>query len=168
MQLAALLYGAETLWSGRPLYYTFSVNRLELVAAADIKPAEVALARQQNPALAPHWYDTPRWVWAPLPDNAAEAEKIMRSSIFGGTDVVQMPRYFRPWAAGLPKLREQLNALGKFKELTPPQQQALRARMQRLGLSPEERNALLLWGDLRKLLVVFDPATLQVRAILAP
>src|SRR5215472_14210875 len=31
VQLAALLYGTVTLWGGRPLYYTFSVNSLELV-----------------------------------------------------------------------------------------------------------------------------------------
>src|SRR6516162_6518077 len=27
VQLAALVYGAVTLWNGRPLYYTFSVDR---------------------------------------------------------------------------------------------------------------------------------------------
>src|SRR6185312_8452573 len=36
VQVAALLYGATTLWNGRPLYYTFSVNRLEFVQASDI------------------------------------------------------------------------------------------------------------------------------------
>ncbi len=44
----------------------------------------------------------------------------------------------------------------------------LRTRMIRLGLGPEQRNALLMWGDVRRVLVIFDPGTLRVRAILKP
>ncbi len=68
VQIAALVYGAVTLWQGRPLYYTFSTDVLEMVQASDIEAAELALARRDNPLLAPHWYSLPRWVWAPLPD----------------------------------------------------------------------------------------------------
>src|SRR5580704_480465 len=41
VQLAALIYGAATLWHGRPLYYTFSVNRLETVQASDLEKPEI-------------------------------------------------------------------------------------------------------------------------------
>src|ERR1700756_4004027 len=34
VQLTALVYGATTLWLGRPLYYAFSVDRLQLVQAS--------------------------------------------------------------------------------------------------------------------------------------
>ena len=67
VQLVALVYGAATLWEGRPLYYTFSADRLEFVQASDIDAAETALAQQKNPRCAPYWYSLPRWVWAPLP-----------------------------------------------------------------------------------------------------
>src|SRR5215467_2770396 len=60
VQIAALIYGGITLWGGRPLYYTFSSDRLEVVQASDIKPEELALAHQSNPSLAPHWYSLPR------------------------------------------------------------------------------------------------------------
>src|SRR5271170_7421897 len=73
VQLAALIYGATTLWHGRPLYYTFSANRLETVQASDLENEEIALARQQNPSFAPHWYSLPRWVWAPLPEDPDKA-----------------------------------------------------------------------------------------------
>src|SRR5438270_374712 len=35
-QIIALVYGAATLWQGRPLYYTYSFDRLELVQASDL------------------------------------------------------------------------------------------------------------------------------------
>src|ERR1700728_3703730 len=54
VQLCALTYGSVQLWNGRPLYYAFSVNILQLVQAYDIDANEAKLAREQNPGLAPH------------------------------------------------------------------------------------------------------------------
>jgi hypothetical protein len=168
VQLAALVYGAATLWLGRPLYYLFSVDRLQIVQASDLEASEIALARQQNPALAPHWYSLPRWIWAPLPEDPDEAAKIVGSTLFGGQDVVQMPRYFRSWEQGLPKLRQQLARVDDLKGLSKAERGAVRSRMSRLGLAPGERNALLMWGEVRRVLVIFDPGTLRIRAILKP
>ena len=167
VQLAALVYGTATLWSGRPLYYTFSANRLELVQASDIDKAEVAVALRQNPALAPHWYSRPRWVWAPLPDDAEEAMRIATGATFGsGNDIIQMPRYFKPWEQGLPRLRDQLLPLEDMKYFSKPQKQTLRARMEERSLPVNERNMMVMWGGSQRLLVVFDPATLHILAIL--
>src|SRR5882762_8573139 len=169
VQIAALVYGAATLWHGRPIYYTFSADRLEMVQASDVEGSEIVLARRQNPALAPHWYCRPRWVWARLPDNPEEAAKIVNSAVFGsGGDVIDMPRYFKPWDQGLPKLRDQLARLDEIQALSRAEKHRLRARMLQLGLAPEQRNALLLWGDVRRVLVIFDPGTLRIRAILKP
>jgi hypothetical protein len=169
VQLAALIYGAATLWLGRPLYYTFSADRLEIVQATDLDAAELALARRNNPALAPHWYSRPRWVYAPLPEDPQEAAKIVNSTIFGGRDVIDMPRYFKPWAAGLTQLRGQLAVVADMKQLSKSEQQHVAARMHVLGLSGEQRNALLMWGvNATRLVAVFDPDTLAIRAILRP
>ena len=167
VQLAALVYGTATLWSGRPLYYTFSVNRLEFVQASDIENAERALALRQNPSLAPHWYSRPRWVWAPLPDDADEAMRIVTGAIFGtGKAIIEMPRYFKPWEQGLPQLRDQLMRLEDLKFFSKPEKQTLRALMSARGLPVNERNTMIMWGASRRLLAVFDPTTLHIVAIL--
>jgi hypothetical protein len=169
VQLVALVYGAATLWLGRPLYYTFSADRLEMVQASDLEAGEVALARRANPGLAPHWYSRPRWVWAPLPDDPQEANKIMQSTIFGGRDVVDMPRYFRSWAAGSKELRARLGAVADMKSLSKSEQQVVAAHMRALALSPGERSALIMYGaSSRRLVAVFDPGTLALRAIVRP
>jgi hypothetical protein len=168
VQIAALTYGAATLWNGRPLYYTFSVDRLEMVQASDVEAGEIALARRQNPTLAPHWYSRPRWVWAPLPENSDEAVKIAESAVFGGQDVIDMPRYFRSWEQGLPKLRGQLSRLDEVKYFSSAEKHALRTRMSEHGLAPDEPNTLIMWGTSRRVLVGFDPATLRIKAILKP
>ena len=170
VQLAALFYGGWTLWQGRPLYYTFSANRLETVQASDISEDEMARARKDNPAFAPHWYSRPRWLWAPLPEDPDAAAKIVQSASFGsGEDVIDMPRYFKPWEAGLPHLRERLTTLGDIKYFSKPEQKLLRERMEKLGLSAEQKNVLVMWGGTaRRLVAVFDPESLKIRALIRP
>src|SRR5262249_56553477 len=105
-------------------------NRLETVQASDLEPPEIALARKENPAFAPHWYSRPRWVWAPLPDDPEQATKIVNSATMGGSqDVIDMPRYFKPWDEGLPKLRGELSAVGEIEYFSKTEKTTLLARM---------------------------------------
>jgi hypothetical protein len=169
VQLGALVYGTVTLWSGRPLYYAFSVNSLECVQASDIEASERALALRQNPSLAPHWYSLPRWIWAPLPDDPDQAMHIVNDATFGsGKDVVDMPRFFKPWAQGLPRLRDKLMRLDDIKELSKKEKERLHVRLSADGVSPDGRNLLIMWGGSRRIVAVFDPATLQIKAMLRP
>jgi hypothetical protein len=165
VQLVALLYGAGTLWQGRPLYYAFSEDRLQLVQASDLSDEQVALARQLNPGFAPHWYSLPRWVWAPLPEDAAARQQIIDSSIAGGDDVIQMPSHFRPWQEGLPALRAILATVGGQRDFrVKARLQSLRARMQAAGLPVDEPAWLLFTGREWPLLAQFGPSDTQPRA----
>lgn len=166
VQLIALLYGASTLWLARPLYYTFSADRLEVVQASDINSTEAARGRRENPALAPHWYSLPRWVWAPLPDDPKLQMSIVNSAIFGGDDVVDMPRYFRPWDEGLNQLRTQLLEVGSLKALSPEDRKRATALMAARGFATRERNCIVMFGDATRLVAVFDLRTLRLLALL--
>jgi hypothetical protein len=168
VQLAALIYGATTLWLGRPLYYTFSADRLELVQASDLKAVDIAAAQRDNPSLAPYWYSRPRWIWAPLPENQEEAAKIVGGTLLGGADVIQMPKLFRPWQAGLPQLRKQLRNVDQIVYFSRAENARLKSRLAQRGLASDKADAIVMWGGSRRLLVVFDLATLQVQASLAP
>jgi hypothetical protein len=166
VQLAALVYGAATLWQGRPLYYAFSVDRLQLVQASDLSAQEIAQARQENAAFAPHWYSRPRWVWAPLPEDPELRARIMRSAFAGGDDVIQMPRYFRSWELGLPELRAHLQTVDVQGDIRLRRRKSLlRQRVARQGFDPGQPNTLLFTGRGTPLLAVVDGAG-QIRAIL--
>jgi hypothetical protein len=169
VQVVALGYGANALWQGRPMYYTYSSDRLELVQASDLESPEVARARRENPELAPHWYSRVRWVWAALPDDPEEAARIVQNTVLGkAQDVIDMPRFFRPWSEGLPKLRENLQAVGDIKFVSKKGRAALASQLQRMGVSPAERNSMIMWGNGKPLVAVFDPHSLQITAILNP
>ena len=166
VQLVALLYGAGTLWNGRPLYYAYSAKELEMVAASEVPPREVELGRQQNPDLAPHWYSRPRWVWAPLPADPAERDRIAHDAASGGTDVTQMPRYFKPLAQGGDELRARLARVDDMFIFTKQEKRTLKERMARQGLATDEANALFLLGRDRPVLAVLDRNTLGIKALI--
>jgi hypothetical protein len=166
IQLFALIYGAVSLWNGRPLYYAFSETQLQLVQAYDINTGETALALQRNAALAPHWYSLPRWIWAPLPQDAAESAKIVASAVSGGDDVISMPRYFKPWKEGLPALRTQLKKLDDLGYFSAADKKLLKARMQAAGLATDQLDTMVMSGRGKPLLAVFDRNSVTITAIL--
>jgi hypothetical protein len=168
VQVCALIYGATSLWNGRPLYYAFSVNVLQQVQAYDIDAAEADLGRQKNPGLAPHWYSTPRWIWAPLPQDPEEAQKIVNGTITGADDVISMPRYFKPWEQGLPSLREQLKKVDDLAYFSRGEKKKLKEHLQAAGFSTDQMNTMPLTGRGKPLLAVFDLANLKIVGILRP
>ena len=168
LQLCALLYGAVSLWVGRPLYYAFSENVLQLVQASDIGGHEIALAERQHAPILPHWYSRPRWIWAPLPADPKESQKIISSVFNGGDDVISMPRYYQPWANGLPALRKQLKRVLEVAYFSPRQKQQLAQAMRAQGLNADEANAIVLTGRGPPLLAVIDPRSLKIEHFLRP
>jgi hypothetical protein len=162
VQLCALIYGSVSLWNGRPLYYAFSESVLQLVQAYDIDAKDAEIGRQQNPALAPHWYSLPRWIWAPLPQNAEESRKIVVSAITGGDDVISMPKYFKPWEDGLTSLRSHLKRVDDVAYFAKSEKKKLKERMKAAGLPDDQLNTMPLTGRGHPLLAVFDPVTLKI------
>ena len=165
IQLFALIYGTMSVWNGRPLYYAFSENLLQVVQAYDIDSREWALARQQKPEFAPHWYSLPRWIWAPLPQDSAVRNKIVASAIAGGDDVTSMPRYFKPWNQGLPALRTQLKTVDDQKFFSDVEKKRLKERMRAADMATDRPDTIPMTGRGRPLLAVLDPASMKITSL---
>jgi hypothetical protein len=168
VQLVAFIYGATTLWNGRPLYYAFSVNCLSVVQAYDLDPQDVARAQQANLPLAPHWNSLPRWIWAPLPSDSAEANRIVTSAIGGGYDVIALPRLYRPWSEGLSELKGQLHKVDDIKFFSLSEKTTLKARMRAAGFDADQPIGIAFTGRTRPLLAIVDPAELKLLTLLRP
>ena len=166
VQVIALVYGTTQLWNGRPLYYAYSVNSMSIVQAYDLEPASIEAARERKEPLAPHWYSLPRWIWAPLPDDSAQASRIMASATTGGFDVTAMPDHYRPWDSGLSDMRAQLKRVDDIKFFSPAERRALKERMQAAGLPSDQANGIALTGRTRPLLAVIDPGSMKILALI--
>jgi hypothetical protein len=139
---------------------------LQLVQAYDIDANEAKLGREQNPTLAPHWYSLPRWIWAPLPQDPVEREKIYAAAVSGGDDVISMPRYFKRWEDGLPSLHEQLKKVDDVAYFAKIEKETLKKTMKAAGMADDQVNTMPLTGRGHPLLAVIDPASLKITAVL--
>jgi hypothetical protein len=79
-----------------------------------------------------------------------------------------MPRYFKPWAEGLPTLRNALKKVDAVGYFTSAQKTALKERMRAAGFDPDQSNSMPLTGRGLPLLAVFDPSGVKILALLAP
>jgi hypothetical protein len=165
VQLCALAYGSVSLWNGRPLYYAYSEGVLQLVQAYDIDANEANLGREQNPGLAPHWYSLPRWIWAPLPQDAETSQRIVAAAITGGDDVISMPRYFKRWEDGAQSLRSQLKKVDDVSYFAKSEKNVLKEKMKSAGLPDDKLDTMALTGRSHPLLAVFDPTSLRITAV---
>src|ERR1700677_4527875 len=166
VQLVALSYGTTTLWTGRPLYYAFSVNCLEVVQAYDIEPAAASDARKQKLELAPHWYSLPRWIWAPFPQDPQAADRVFQGLMQGGYDIVGLPQYYKTWQEGAAELRNHLQKVSDVRFFSPKQHALLQQRVQAAGFATDQANTIPLTGRGSSLLAVMDPGTLKLLAII--
>jgi hypothetical protein len=151
-QLCALVYGSVSLWNGRPLYYGFADKMPQAIQAYDLETSDAEEGRRLNPELAPHWYTLPRWVWEP--------------SVSG--DGIFKPRYFKPWDQGLPTLQKKLEKMSDSRYFLPFEKRSLERQMKASGLPVDQQNTLPLTGRGRPALIVFEPNTLKILAILRP
>lgn len=95
LQLAALLYGIHVITAARPAFLVFSVDRISSVSASNLDDADLLLAPDPRHRKAP--WTGPELVAIRLPTDAQEKSDLVFEAM-RGRDVVQMPRYYRPYA----------------------------------------------------------------------
>ena len=159
VQMLALVYGAFTMWSGRPLYYAYSGRELSVVQASDVEPAEIALGRQTNPDFAPYWYSLPKWVYAPSPHGAPKTAA-------AGSDPTEIPSDMLAWDKGLPDLRQKLRKVDDWNYFLIRQKNILKKRMTEQGFATDAANTMPVTGKSVPMLAIFDTNTMTIRAYL--
>jgi hypothetical protein len=159
VQLLALAYGCYTLWEGRPLFYAFSLNRIEMVRSADFKEKDIQAARETGAAIQPDWLSPVRWIWARLPDDPDEQLKIVMSTVFGGDDVTVIPQYFRPWDEARLVMSSAYIPVTRLSHLYGWSGAEYAQRLADLNRAPEELGVLPVKGSRRDGAWIFDRKT---------
>lgn len=133
VQIAGLVYGVYTVAESRPVYVAFCVDRYEVVAARDLKPAEVAQATD------PRYRDVsltgPRYVAVRTPDQQRE-QSLMDE--LAGTPPFTRPKWFVEVPAMLPDILQRSKTLDQLEKLHGDAKPLIAAEVARIGL-PRER-----------------------------
>ncbi len=91
IQLSALIYGMSVIFAGRPVYLVYNIDLFTMVTASEISDEELKKAKLAH---LPLW--GPEIVGAKLPADSEERKKILISSLSGGVDLPQIPKYYQP------------------------------------------------------------------------
>lgn len=91
LQAAALVYGMNALFSARPAYIVFAVDRFEIVHAGELSQDRLAAAEPAYREL-PVW--RPQWISALRPEDPEERKKLMIGALSGDGDLHQLPRFY--------------------------------------------------------------------------
>lgn len=92
VQIGALLYGLNTVYSARPVYVVFNIDRFDLVFANDFSEEKLAKASRSEYQTLPRL--GPEVIAARRPDDRKERNALLFSAISGGDDLPQLPQYY--------------------------------------------------------------------------
>lgn len=92
VQLAALTYGLYSVALSRPVYLVFVKDRIEIVAATELKAEDLLLSKEDNFKRLP-WFGA-KFICTESPADPKEKSDLLMSSV-GGKDIQLMPKYYR-------------------------------------------------------------------------
>jgi hypothetical protein len=95
LQLAALCYGAWTMYQVRPLYLVHEIDRFKVISLADVDATELA---NMPDVLKVRFFEQPKIV-SLRELSPEERKKVMFESVAGGRDYGDHPNFYRPYAA---------------------------------------------------------------------
>jgi hypothetical protein len=140
VQLAAVGYGMWIVAGARPAYIAFVGDRLDIVAAADIRPAELAAAREPKYGTVP--MAGPRLVAVVVPP--ADHDDALFQALAGNEEPTR-PKFYVPYESQLAAIRTHALPLAELEKRHPEAKMKLAAARAATGL-PETR---LRWLPLR-------------------
>ncbi len=117
LQLAALIYGVGIVFLARPAFVVFVKDRFEVVTAVELRPENLAEAKDPRFARAP--LTGPVWVYGEFPTAAQEHNRMVELAM-SGIDLQHFPRYFRPYEAGVKQILARASPIERVR-LTEPE-----------------------------------------------
>lgn len=117
LQAAALVYGFHVLVQSRPVFMAATVDRFVIVAAEDLAPKD--LAKVSHPEWRQLSWTGPVLVGATLPTDPKQRDALMFSSLQGGKDIQDLPRYYVPYASVAGQLLKHAHPVAMLRGMHP-------------------------------------------------
>jgi hypothetical protein len=160
LQAAAFTYGMHAIYSGRPAYVVFSIDRFDLVQAQDVDRKSLQRAKASGQPGLPMW--GPRTVASRKPASQAEQQDLLLSSIAGGADLPQLPHLFVPYEDDRAQVLSKLRPVGELKSINALSDGAWAEVLKSLGRPLEELGYIPLMGKANEAAVIVDARTAEI------
>ena len=94
-QIVALIYGGYVIYSERPAWVTFAVDRFEVVGLLEIDQTKIP-----DKDLKVGFFDRPKFAYAERPEGE-QANEILFNAIMGGNDIDRTPSLYRDFESNI-------------------------------------------------------------------
>ena len=152
IQLAALVYGVHVIYSERPYYLAFAVDRFEVIGKVEIdankiKYPELKIKPIQGPIL----------VYADFPKDKKEREKFLFETVMEGKpDLERRPEYYHPYLLNKEKVLQKAKSLSELVKHEAPNQKKIDKFLKKHTGTQENYLFLPLVGKNNDLALVLD------------
>ena len=158
VQIAALVYGAHTLYQEKPHYLVFSVDRLEFVAQRHIDPLVMHFEESQTE----HFAGLVQ-VFARRPEDPEEYQRYLDSVVSEGQpDLERRPEYWELWSDGAADIREQIRPLEAIKPSSPAEQENVQQAFEKHTRNHPNLGVLPIGGIPENVGLLLDRDTLEI------
>jgi len=145
LQLAGIIYGIYSIAHWRPAYIAFAVDRLEVIGAGDLNPADVKAAPPPYDSI-PKW--GPQLVAVRIPSDLEARNKAMMDAI-AGKDLPLVPAYYAPYESQLAEIKSRAKSLEDLERAHPDSRDAIEAAIKSTGVSREQLRWLPIKGRMQ-------------------
>jgi len=111
-QVSALGYGIWAVFSARPAWLVFNVDRFDVVQAVDIDARKIDEAWPEFRTAS--WF-SPRWVGAIQPEVSEQRQAVMFEAILYGSDIAHRPNLYRPLSSFSEQIKKKAMSLEKLR-----------------------------------------------------
>jgi hypothetical protein len=154
IQLSALIYGANIIYTERPSYVVHTVDAFKMVSASMIDPAQVTYAK-----LKPGPFSRPKFVFARLPDDPQQRSALLMKTLATGKDLESLPEYYEPYEHNVAYILDRAKPLALLQHSSMQAQQAVNDFLAANSDNIDQFVYVPLIGKNRDLTLVLDRAT---------
>ncbi len=159
VQLAALAYGISIVAAVRPVYMVFTVDRFDLVSAADVQKEELAKVTDARFKDVP--WGRPRTIAVKSPTDPNEQFRVIQSAL-RGADLQTFPQHYVPYADMAQDALRRSRPLERLRKGHPDEAREIDGALKKLGRSLADTKYLPLKARARDYSVLLDAKTGEV------
>jgi hypothetical protein len=157
VQLTAFVYGVHVLYSQRPYFNVFSVDRFALVPLEDVDATEWAEASKR---IGSKPFAGPLEVVAVRPTETAAMQRLIDETVLRGKpDIDHRPEFWRPYAEHTAEIAARARPFSSLHSKSPEMTARIKQLPARLGLPENRLGVVPLAAGNRDLSLVIDTAT---------
>lgn len=150
-QIAVIVFGAYTIYSYRPVFLAFAVDRVVLVSKSDIDTSQL-----RTDVSAPSFNQKPVLVYARLPESSAGKSQLLQEVMAGNPDLEFRAEYYEPIDTNLADIASHGIDLKRFSEKKSTVSKAINDFVAQHNTTVEKCIFLPLIGKKKEILLVLN------------